>query len=451
MDSDPWSIQPLIGPILMTISLILFHGILAAAELAIVSINPTLMVEESIEGSKKAKRVLRILDNADDFLTTVQVGLSLSELLTSGVSFVLITRVVESMNEPIFSSEWLVLLAISTIILSYLILLLGDKLPKAIAAKNPNKTATRLAGLVVLMRYITLPIVWLVQMSLRGLKHILPIDFDSDNETITRDEFRSFLEHSHQHEVIDLEEFAMLKGVLSLDNKIAREVMVPRTDAFMLDYEDPNEENIQAMLETPHSRVPLYYEDKDNILGIIHVKNLLKASKDSHLYAIDLKDIANEPLFVPETIYIDDLIFQMKRTQNQMAILNDEFGGVVGLVTLEDLLEEIVGEIDDEYDQINKLIEEISEFHYSVDGATPIEKFNDFFKTSLDSDNVDTIAGYFITEYESIPSEEDGAVVHAGQWNLTVGKMEGTRILSIIVKKYDNKEASDSETEENEE
>lgn len=451
MNSDPWSIQPLIGPILMTISLILFHGILAAAELAIVSINPTLMVEESIEGSKKAKRVLRILDNADDFLTTVQVGLSLSELLTSGVSFVLITRVVESMNEPIFSSEWLVLLAISTIILSYLILLLGDKLPKAIAAKNPNKTATRLAGLVVLMRYITLPIVWLVQVSLRGLKHILPIDFDSDNETITRDEFRSFLEHSHQHEVIDLEEFAMLKGVLSLDNKIAREVMVPRTDAFMLDYEDPNEENIQAMLETPHSRVPLYYEDKDNILGIIHVKNLLKASKDSHLYAIDLKDIANEPLFVPETIYIDDLIFQMKRTQNQMAILNDEFGGVVGLVTLEDLLEEIVGEIDDEYDQTNKLIEEISEFHYSVDGATPIEKFNDFFKTSLDSDNVDTIAGYFITEYESIPSEEDGAVVHAGQWNLTVGKMEGTRILSIIVKKYDNKEASDSETEENEE
>src|SRR5699024_4808563 len=235
--------QPLIGPILMTISLILFHGILAAAELAIVSINPTLMVEESIEGSKKAKRVLRILDNADDFLTTVQVGLSLSELLTSGVSFVLITRVVESMNEPIFSSEWLVLLAISTIVLSYLILLLGDKLPKALAAKNPNKTATRLAGLVVLMRYITLPIVWLVQVSLRGLKHILPIDFDSDNETITRDEFRSFLEHSHQLEVIDLEEFAMLKGVLSLDNKIAREVMVPRTDAFMLDYEDPNEEN----------------------------------------------------------------------------------------------------------------------------------------------------------------------------------------------------------------
>ena len=451
MDSDPWSIQPLIGPILMTISLILFHGILAAAELAIVSINPTLMVEESIEGSKKAKRVLRILDNADDFLTTVQVGLSLSELLTSGVSFVLITRVVESMNEPIFSSEWLVLLAISTIILSYLILLLGDKLPKAIAAKNPNKTATRLGCLVVFMRYIMLLIVWLVEVSLRGLKHILPIDFDSDNETITRDEFRSFLEHSHQHEVIDLEEFAMLKGVLSLDNKIAREVMVPRTDAFMLDYEDPNEENIQAMLETPHSRVPLYYEDKDNILGIIHVKNLLKASKDSHLYAIDLKDIANEPLFVPETIYIDDLIFQMKRTQNQMAILNDEFGGVVGLVTLEDLLEEIVGEIDDEYDQTNKLIEEISEFHYSVDGATPIEKFNDFFKTSLDSDNVDTIAGYFITEYESIPSEEDGAVVHAGQWNLTVGKMEGTRILSIIVKKYDNKEASDSETEENEE
>ncbi|GAA0364598.1 hemolysin family protein [Alkalibacterium iburiense] len=434
MNSDPGSIQPLIGPILLIISLIVVHGILAAAEMAIVSINPTLMVEESIEGSKKAKRVLRILDHADDFLTTIQVGLSLTALLTSGVSFVFVSRIADQLSESVFSSEWLVLLALSTLVLTYLLLLFGDKLPKAIAAKTPNKAAMKLASLVVLLRYFSLPIVWLVQKSLVGLKRVLPIDFDSDNETITRDEFRSFLEHSHQHEVIDLEEFAMLKGVLSLDNKIAREVMVPRTDAFMLDYDDPNEENIKAMLETPHSRVPLYYEDKDNIVGIVHVKNLLKASKDVPLYSIDLKEISNEPLFVPETIYIDDLIFQMKRTQNQMAILNDEFGGVVGLVTLEDLLEEIVGEIDDEYDQSNKLIEEIEEFLYSVDGATPLDKFNDYFKTDLNSEDVDTIAGYFITEYESIPSEEEHAVVYTGDLSLTVGKMDGTRILSIIVK-----------------
>ncbi|WP_368645121.1 hemolysin family protein [Alkalibacterium putridalgicola] len=449
MNSDPWSIQPFIGPLVVIIGLIILHGFFSAAEMAMISINPNRMMEESLDGSKKAKRILRILDNADEFLTTIQVGMSLSALFTSGMTAIVILRLVESLENPILSSQ-VFSLSVSAIGLTYLLLSLGEKLPKAIAKQTPDVIAMNLSGMVLGLRYISVPIVWLVNITVRGMKHILPIDFTANDETITRDEFRSFIEHSHQHEVIDIDEFSMLKGVLSLDNKIAREVMVPRTDAFMLDYDDPNEENIEEMLETPHSRVPLYFEDKDNILGIVHVKNLLQASKHKPLYSIDLKEISNRPLFVPETIFIDDLIFQMKKTQNQMAILNDEYGGVVGIVTLEDLLEEIVGEIDDEYDESNNLIEQIDEFLYSVDGATPLDKFNDYFDMSIDSEDVDTIAGYFITEFGSIPGESENAYIRVGGLCLTVDKMEGSRISTLIVKRHqeeDSKETIENEQE----
>ncbi|GEK88293.1 putative hemolysin [Alkalibacterium putridalgicola] len=447
MNSDPWSIQPFIGPLVVIIGLIILHGFFSAAEMAMISINPNRMMEESLDGSKKAKRILRILDNADEFLTTIQVGMSLSALFTSGMTAIVILRLVESLESPILSSQVL-FLTVGAIVLTYLLLSFGEKLPKAIAKQNPDEIAMKLSGMVLGLRYLSLPIVWLVNITVRGMKRLLPIDFTANDETITRDEFRSFIEHSHQHEVIDIDEFSMLKGVLSLDNKIAREVMVPRTDAFMLDYDDPNEENIEEMLETPHSRVPLYFEDKDNILGIVHVKNLLQASKHKPLYSIDLKEISNRPLFVPETIFIDDLIFQMKKTQNQMAILNDEYGGVVGIVTLEDLLEEIVGEIDDEYDESNNLIEQIDEFLYSVDGATPLDKFNDYFDMSIDSEDVDTIAGYFITEFGSIPGESENAYIRVGDLCLTVDKMEGSRISTLIVKRH--QEADSKVTIENE-
>ncbi|EXJ22997.1 Magnesium and cobalt efflux protein CorC [Alkalibacterium sp. AK22] len=449
MNSDPESIQPLIGPITVIILLIAIHGVLAAAEIALFSINPNRMLERSLEGTRKADRVLKLLDQADATLTTIQVGLTLSALLVSGMTFYVLSAMSSSINEP-FAINQSLLIALAALVLTVLLLLLGNKLPRAIAAQNPDQSAMALAGTVRILKLLALPVVWFIEVCLKGLKKLIPIDFNLNADAITRDEFRSFLEHSHQNEVIDVDEFSMLKGVLSLDNKIAREVMVPRTDAFMLDYDDPNEENIQEMLETPHSRVPLYFEDKDNILGIVHVKNLLQASKFKPLYSIDLKAISNEPLFVPETIYIDDLIFQMKKTQNQMAILNDEYGGVVGIVTLEDLLEEIVGEIDDEYDESNKLIEDIDETHYSVEGSTPLDKFNEFFKTAIDSEDVDTIAGYFITEYGSIPNEQEGAYVTVDDWKLMVNKMDGSRISSLVIEKIPEQAEEETETGEDE-
>lgn len=434
MNSDPGSIQPLIGHVSLIILLTLIYGIFAAIEIALVSLNQTRIIELSIEGNRKAKKVLDLLEKSDDYLIAVRIILTLSALFSSALASFYYTDYLAGLLGGFIYAR-IVSMIVITLVVSSIVLIFGEQLPKAIAAQNPDQTAMALVGVVLFVRKLFIPIVWTLKVITNGMKKILPIDFNAQEETMTRDEFRTFLEQSHHHEIIDLEEFSMLKGVLSLDNKIAREVMVPRTDSFMLDYDDSNKENIDAMLNTPHSRVPLYFEDKDNILGIVHVKNLLKASKEKALYDIDLKEISNEALFVPETIYIDDLIFQMKRTQNQMAVLNDEYGGVVGIVTLEDLLEEIVGEIDDEYDETNNLIEQVSDQEFIVEGSAPIDKFNDFFDTKIESENVDTIAGYFITEFGSVPGKDDDAFLKLEDLLMRVESLEGSRILTLRVEK----------------
>ena len=198
----------------------------------------------------------------------------------------------------------------------------------------------------------------------------------------------------------------MLQGIFSLDELMAREVMVPRTDAFMIDIEDNTQENIQAILKESFSRIPVYEDDKDKIIGVIHTKNLLKAGFELGFENIKLRRIMNEPLFVPETIFVDDLLAAFRNTNNQMAILLDEYGGVAGLVTFEDLLEEIVGEIDDETDKTSVEVREIGENTYIVEGAMTLNDFNEHFDTELESDDVDTIAGYYLTGVGAIPTQE---------------------------------------------
>ncbi len=197
----------------------------------------------------------------------------------------------------------------------------------------------------------------------------------------------------------------MLQGVFSLDTKVAREVMVPRTDAYMVDINDNVGEIIEDILKQNYSRIPIFDEEKDKVIGILHTKNLLKGAYKQGFANIDLLTLLQEPLFVPETIFIDDLLYEMKKTQSQMAVLLDEYGGVVGIVTLEDLLEEIVGEIDDESDEVETLYKKVSDSEYIIQGGMLIEEFNEAFDTNLHMSDVDTMAGYLITALGEIPEE----------------------------------------------
>lgn len=438
MNSDPDS-QSMLGQILLIVALTAVNAFFASAEMAFVSLNQGKVREKAAQGDKKSINILNLLSDSDNFLATIQVAITLAGFISSASAATSFATRLEPYLTAVPGGKQLAVVVV-TIILSYITLVFGELYPKQIALQKAEEVAGFTAGTIRVVQVIATPFVKLLSLSTNLLKKITPIDFSKKEEKMTRDEFRSYLENSQKEGAIDIEQFSMLKGVLSMDTKMAREIMVPRTDTYMIDYEDGNERNIPLLLDCTYSRVPVYKSDKDNIIGIIHVKNLLKASRHTALTEIDLKELLNPPLYVPETIFMDDLLYELKRTRNQMAILNDEYGGVVGVATLEDLLEEIVGDIDDEYDETYNMIEQLAEDYYLVDGSTPLSKFNEFFETEIESNDVDSIAGFFIMEYGSIPRVAEKAVVNYADYILTSNQIEGSRLVNLFVERISKDE-----------
>ncbi|MFZ2644626.1 MAG: hemolysin family protein, partial [Trichococcus flocculiformis] len=289
------------------------------------------------------------------------------------------------------------------------------------------------AGPIVVVKTLFKPFVWLLSFSTGILKKLTPIEFTNVEEKLTRDEMKAILAQSRGEGVIDPSEFTMMQGVLSLDTKLARELMVPRTDTLMMDLDDDLEYNIELVLNSQYSRIPVYEEDKDNVIGVLHMKNVLKASKEVGFERISFRELVNTPLFVPSTIYVDDLLVEFRKTHTHMAIIKDEYGGVEGIITLEDLLEEIVGDIEDEYDEIYRLSKKIDDNHYVVNGRMPLDKFNQLFKTAIASEEVDTIAGYMIEELGYFPKDDEHATIQTGEYLLTTTQVESGRIRGIRV------------------
>ncbi|MCA9765043.1 MAG: HlyC/CorC family transporter [Carnobacterium sp.] len=431
MNPDPDS-QSMLGQILFIIVLTGINAFFASAEMAFVSLNQSKVREKAAQGDKKSAAVLNLLANSDNFLATIQVAITLAGFISSASAATSFASRLEPLLTNIPGGKQLAVVLV-TVILSYVTLVFGELYPKQVALQKAEEVARFTAGPIRVAQIIFTPFVKLLSLSTSLLKKVTPIDFSKKEEKMTRDEFRSYLENSQAKGAIDVDQFTMLKGVLSMDTKMAREIMVPRTDTFMIDYEDGTKENIPLLLDCRFSRVPVYVSDKDNIIGIVHVKNLLKASRTTQLDDIDIKDILNPTLYVPETIFMDDLLYELKRTRNQMAILNDEYGGVVGIATLEDLLEEIVGDIDDEYDETYSMIQTISETRYLVDGSAPLSKFNEFFNTNIESNDVDSIAGFFIMQHGSIPQLGEEATVEYADYLFTANDIEGSRLVNLYV------------------
>ena len=399
MNADPDS-QSLLLQLGLLVILTLINGFLAAAEIAVVSVNKNRVEQKAEEGNLKSKKLLEVIQSPNNFLSTIQVGITLVNIL-SGASLAdsLSARLAPLLGGG--SAARPIAAAIVMLLLTYVSIVFGELYPKRIAMTKTEEVAQFTSGVVRKLGIITKPFVWLLTASTNLLAKITPMTFDDEDTKMTRDEMRYMLENEG---VLDNDEIEMLQGVFSLDTKVAREVMVPRTDSFMIDINDPVLENIDEILNESYSRIPVYDEDKDKVVGILHTKTLLKAARQFGFENVVLQKILQEPLFVPETIFVDDLLKELRNTQNQMAILLDEYGGMSGLVTLEDLLEEIVGEIDDETDKAEIDVFEIADNTYVVQGAMSLNDFNEYFDVELESDDVDTIAGYYLTEVGRIPT-----------------------------------------------
>ncbi|WP_430606814.1 hemolysin [Enterococcus sp. DIV2379] len=443
MNADPES-QSLLAQILLLIVLTLINAFLAASEIAVVSVNKNRVEQKAEEGNVKSQKLLKIIDNPTNFLSTIQVGITLVNIL-SGASLAdtLSTRLAPLLGGGTAAKSLANIIVLA--ILTYVSIVFGELYPKRIAMNKSEEVAQFTSGVIRTIGIIAKPFVWFLSASTSLLARITPMEFDDEDTKMTRDEMRYMLETEG---VFEEDELEMLQGIFSLDTKVAREVMVPRTSAFMVDINDSVEEILTEILAENYSRIPVYNEDKDKVVGILHTKNLLKCAYKYGFDMMDIKQILQEPLFVPETVFIDDLLYELKKTQNQMAILLDEYGGVVGLVTLEDLLEEIVGEIDDESDEVEELYEKISDKEYVIQGRMLIDDFNEAFNMSLHMSDVDTMAGYLITALGLIPDEGEKLSFEVDNVKLISEEMEGSRVLKIRVIFHDPEEGEVEPEEE---
>lgn len=429
---DP-SGNSLFSQILTVVILTAINAFFAASEMAFVSASPKKIDALIEEGNKKAIKVKSLLNNSEDFLATIQVAITLAGFFSSAAAATSFAGYIKAWL-PSFPGTETLAIFIVTMILSYITLVFGELFPKQVALQMPEEVALLTAGTIKVVQAIFKPFVHLLSASTGLLRRITPIDFTKVEEKFTREEMRAIIAESRLEGTIDATELTMLEGVLSLDSKLAREVMVPRTDTEMVDIEDEYEEILDVILNSTFSRIPLYESDKDNVIGVIHMKNVMKAAREKGFDNIDFREVASEPLFVPSTIYTDDLLLEFKREQTHLAILRDEYGGVEGIVTLEDLLEEIVGDIEDETDIASSGdIRKVDDENYYINGGLSIDKFNNYFEESLSSEEVDTIAGAIIYEIGYVPEDDEKVSVRVDEYVLTTSHVENGRIRGILV------------------
>lgn len=433
--------------ILIIVLLTLINAFFAAAEIAFVSINQGKMSQRASEGDKKAQRVMRLLENSDEFLATIQVAITLAGFFSSASAATSFASRIEPLLANVPGAETLALVIV-TIVLSYLTLVFGELYPKQVALQLAEPIALHTAGVILFVKKVSKPFVWILTVSTGLLKRITPIEFNNEQEKLTRSEMKALLANSRNDGAIDVEEFTMLQGVLSLDSKLAREVMVPRTDTIMLDIDDDLEENLSIVLSSSYSRFPIYEEDKDNVIGVLHSKDVLRAAREQGFDHIQLVELAHQPLFVPSTIFVDDLLVEFRKTRQHMAILKDEYGGVEGVVTLEDLIEEIVGEIEDEYDIEEVEIREIDEHNFLIDAGMSLERFNQTFATTIDSDEVDTMAGVILEELGYFPEDDEHVEVRIGKVILSPTLVDNGRIRRIHVQVLSQEEVVELEQQD---
>ena len=268
---------------------------------------------------------------------------------------------------------------------------------------------------------------------------------EDEEEADTEEEIKALLKMGNESGTFDDDEREMIDSVFKFDERNAREIMVPRRDVITIDIDDPFEELIDEILETRHSRIPVYEENIDNIIGVLHVKDVMIELRKNPLDQMDIRGMLHKPFFVPETKDADELFRTMQETRHHMAILVDEYGGFSGIVTIEDLVEEIMGDINEEYEDVVPDIEPVSEDEYRLDGGILIDDLNEELGLKLETENYDTLSGYLIEKLGHIPAKEDRDVVETDNLVFTVEEVKDNRIAHVMLKILPKPEAEEDE------
>ena len=406
--------------------LILLNAFFVAAEYGLVTSRRTRILELERDGNRRARRVRKITSDPPQFISAMQLGVTITSLAIGAVG----EPVLSHAFEPVVATVLAVIFAL--LIITYLHVVLGELVPKGIALSRPERTALALSTAVSWFFIVFKPLIWLLRRSTEAVLGALGFQAGAQHEAHSEAELRMLLTSSAEQGEIEADEEEMLSKVFDFANKDVSNVMVPRPDVVALSVDLPPEECLQAVLDSPYTRYPVYRETLDDIVGVLHVRDLIEAMHERGGIAhVDIAEIIRPATMVPETKDLADLLTEFRLTRGHLAIVLDEYGTVAGIVTLEDLLEEIVGEIEDEFDIPEETVERVDEDTVRIDGTLTIDDFNETFGVSLPDEDFNTVGGFVFGALGrgAEPGDEvrhDGMVFH-------VDSVDGQRIDRLTV------------------
>ncbi len=453
VEFDPISI---ILKVLLLFVLILVNAFFAMSEIAIISLNDTKIERMAEEGHKKAKQVVKLTENSSRFLSTIQIGVTLAGFLTSASASQnfadLLTGALMKI-EALANYESIINVAsviLITIITSYFSLVLGELVPKKIGMQIPEKVAFKVVGILTFVASATKPFVKVLAFSTNAVVRLLGFDPNADEEQVTEEEIRMMVDVGGEKGVIEDSQKEMIDNIFEFDDLDAGDIMTHRTEMTAIEVTRSLEEVAELAIENGYSRIPVYEDDPDSIVGVLYAKDLLKYVGHTIPEDLTIAKIMRKTLYVPETQSCGDLFKAMNESRTQFAVVVDEYGGTAGIVTLEDVLESIVGNIQDEYDEEEEEIKKINETTFTVDGTTDIDEIDELVGVELPEGDYDTLGGFVLSLLGYLPSEIGDEPIVAEYKNLrfTVLSIDERRVDEIKIEILPEPEKIDEEEDE---
>ena len=428
--------------IIIIFILIFLNAFFAASEIAFISLNDAKIERLSKEGNKKAKKIKEMLVNPSKFLATIQIGITLAGFLSSAFaaeSFAnklapMLNSWIPQLSIGVWNSISIIII---TLVLSYFTLIFGELVPKRIAMKNYEKIAFASIGIIKVISIITSPFVKILTFSTDVISKLFGIS-ENDEEVVTEEEIRMMVDMGEEKGSIDEEEKDMINNVFEFNDKVVSEIMIPRTQIFAVEKKITIAETIEALSEekNKYSRIPVYNENIDNIEGIIYIKDILLSMKNKKE---KIKNLVKDVYFVPETKLINEVFEELRKNRKQIAIVVDEYGGTSGIVTIEDILEEIVGEIYDEYDEKEEVIKKLDNNTFLFSGNISIYDVEDTLNIKIHEGDYDTLSGYLVNEIGKVPTKSDvGKVVECENIVYKIEQVKDKYISKVKICKINN-------------
>ncbi len=419
--------------IILIVSLILC-ATASAAETAFTSISRIKLKNSVEEGDPRAIEIDRLLAHPNVFLSTILVVNSVAVIVASSMATVLALRFSASYSE-----------LIATILISLVVLIFCEITPKTAAVQNPLRWARALVRPVRGAAWLLRPVVWSLSVITNGLVRLLGGQIKHPGPFVTEEELRLLVTVGEEEGVLEEEETEMINSIFEFADTTVREVMIPRIDMVTLESDATVDEAVDVALQGGFSRIPVYEGTIDNIIGILYTKDMLRQLREDH-NSLPIRDLVRPAYFVPETKKLDDLLRELRQRRTHIVIIIDEYGSVAGLVTIEDLVEEIVGDIQDEYDREEILYEQINQYEYVFDAKITIDEFNELMDTDLENEDYDTLGGFLYAKLDKIPIAGD--TITYKNLNFTVLTTRGRRITKVRVERTHTQDTSPDPTQQ---